>query len=486
MKSIFAKSVKGRRGVKLPAIDVPEFADKAIPENLQRKDCAELPEVSELDAIRHFTLLGRKNMGVDTNFYPLGSCTMKYNPKINERVAALPGFADLHPVLSILPDGDEFTQGALELLYETEKHLSAVTGFAASTLQPMAGANGELSAVMMFAAYHKSRGDEQRKIMLIPDSAHGTNPATAVTAGFICQEIPSNSEGDVDIEGLKKHLNEQVAGIMLTCPSTLGFFDKGIEEVVRLVHEVGGLAYCDGANLNAILGRVRPGDLGFDAMHVNTHKTFSTPHGGGGPGCGAVSIAERLIPFLPEPRVFKEADGSFKLKADSKMSIGKIAPFFGNFSIIVRTYTYMLMCGRDGFKRIGENALINANYILKRLEKHYDVPYDRSCLHECVLSATRQSAKGVKALDIAKALLDEGFHAPTIYFPLIVPEAMMIEPTETESKQTIDDFCDAMIKIAETAEKDPQKILDSPKSTPVGRLDEVRAARQPVLTEPLT
>ncbi len=482
MKLIFDSSVPGRRGVGLPKCDVPAINEADFPAALRRSEPAALPEVSELDAVRHFTLLGRQNMGVDTHFYPLGSCTMKYNPKVNERVASLPGFAELHPMLPQLHNGSPLCQGALEVLYETERLFSQLTGFAATTLQPMAGANGELTSIMMFAAYHRSRGDEQRKIILIPDSAHGTNPASAAVAGFDCQEIPSNTEGDIDIEELKNALSDRVAGIMLTTPNTLGFFNQNIEEVIGLVHQAGGLAYCDGANLNAILGRIRPGDLGFDAMHINTHKTFSTPHGGGGPGAGVVGVAERLLPFLPKSRVVKNDEGTFELCYDFPQSIGYIAPFYGNFSILLRTYTYLLMCGGKGLTRISENAVLNANYVRERLAPYYEQKYSRSCTHECVLSASRQSEKGVYALDIAKALLDAGFHAPTIYFPLIVPEAMMIEPTETESKQTLDDFCEAMINIAKTAEENPELLKQCPQSTPVGRLDEVAAARQPVLT----
>ncbi|MDD3695511.1 MAG: aminomethyl-transferring glycine dehydrogenase subunit GcvPB [Lentisphaeria bacterium] len=478
MKLIFAKSVEGRRGLRLPASDVPAAE---LPQELLREQSAELPEVSELDALRHFTLLGRQNMGVDTNFYPLGSCTMKYNPKINERLAALPGFTELHPMLAQLPEGEQYCQGALALLYECEKLLAQACGFADSTLQPMAGANGELTAIMMFAAYLKSKGETRRKVMLIPDSAHGTNPASAAVAGFTCREIASNEEGDLDIEELKKALNDEVAGIMLTTPNTLGFYNSSVAEVVALVHQAGGLAYCDGANLNAILGRIRPGDLGFDAMHINTHKTLSTPHGGGGPGSGPVCVAARLLPFLPQPKVHKNAEGLYSLSEDAPQSIGYIAPYYGNFSIIVRAYAYMLMCGGNGFQRISENAVLSANYVRERLAPWYEQKYERSCMHECVLSASRQSALGVNALDIAKALLDRGFHAPTIYFPLIVPEALMIEPTETESKQTLDEFCEAMIAIAKLAEENPEELKKAPLSTPVGRLDEVTAARQPLL-----
>ncbi len=481
MELIFNLGAPGRRGVTLPKCDVPRHGSDDLPAALRRSAPATLPEVSELEAVRHFTLLSRQNMGVDTHFYPLGSCTMKYNPKINERLSALPGFTDQHPLLPQLPEGGALCQGSLEALYETERLLSDLMGFAATTLQPMAGANGELTAIMMFAAYHKSRGDEQRRIMLIPDAAHGTNPASAVMAGFECREIPSNAEGDVDLEGLQAELGPEVAGIMLTSPNTLGFFDHNVVKVIEMAHRAGALVYCDGANFNAIVGRVRPGDLGFDAMHVNVHKTFSTPHGGGGPGAGPVGVCERLVPFLPKSRVVKDADGTYRLAYDYPQSIGYIAPFYGNFSVLLRTYVYLLMCGREGFRRISENAILNANYLRERLAPYYEQKYQRSCMHECVLSASRQSAKGVRALDIAKALLDAGFHAPTVYFPLIVPEAMMIEPTETESKATIDAFCEAMIAIAKAVETDPDSVKRSPQTMPVGRMDEVAAARNPVL-----
>lgn len=483
MQLIFDMGSKGRRGTTLPKCDVPEVKASSLPENMRRTQPAALPEVSELDAMRHFILLSRQNMGVDTHFYPLGSCTMKYNPKINERLAGLPGFANLHPLVSQLRKGGALCQGALQVLFETERTLTELTGFKATTLQPMAGANGELTAVMMFAAYHRSRGDHKRKVMLIPDAAHGTNPASAAVAGFTCKEFPSNENGDVDIEELKTLLNDEVAGMMLTCPNTLGLFDKNVKEIVQLVHEAGGLTYCDGANFNAILGRVRPGDLGFDAMHMNTHKTFSTPHGGGGPGSGPVAVNEKLVDFLPKSRVIKNDDGTFELCYDYPKSIGYIAPFYGNFAILVRTYAYLLMCGREGVKRISENAVLNANYIRARLAPYFDQKYDRYCMHECVFSASRQTPHGVHAMDIAKALLDAGFHAPTMYFPLIVPEALMIEPTETESKEMMDAFCDAMISFAKTAETAPETLTQCPITTPVGRMDETLAAREPVLAD---
>lgn len=477
MELIFDKSTADRQGSSLPGFDVPK--NDNIPKNLRRDKPAEMPEVSELDAVRHFSLLSRKNFGVDTHFYPLGSCTMKYNPKFHETISALPGFASLHPLLPQLRRGGALTQGALEVIYETERKLSSILGFEQFTMQPLAGAHGELTGVMLIAAYHKANGDTERNIMLIPDSAHGTNPASAAVAGFNTKEIPTNSDGNTDIEALKEALGPNVAGIMLTCPNTLGLYDCNTREVCKLVHEAGGLAYADGANLNAIIGRVRPGDLGFDVMHVNLHKTFATPHGGGGPGSGPIGVAEKLVPYLPISRVAKRADGTYTLEYHHKNSIGYIAPFYGNFSIILRTYAYLLTLGREGIVRISENAVINANYIRKKLKPYYDEEYERICMHECVFSASRQVEKEVHALDIAKALIDRGIHPPTIYFPLIVKEALMIEPTETESKETIDNFIEAMIAIAELAENEPAKIQECPLSTPVGRLDETQAARSP-------
>lgn len=483
MELIFNLGTPGRRAVRLPACDVDPAGKKTLPESLRRPKAAALPEVSELELIRHFTLLSRQNMGLDTHFYPLGSCTMKYNPKINERLASLPGFANLHPLLSQLRNGGALTQGALAVLFETEKLLCGVMGFVQATLQPMAGANGESCGVMLIAAYHRAHGNVKRKKMLIPDAAHGTNPATAAAAGFDCVEIASNDQGDVDLDSLKAALNDEVAGIMLTCPNTLGLFDSNVREVLRLVHEAGGLAYCDGANFNAILGRIRPGDLGFDVMHVNVHKTFSTPHGGGGPGAGPVAVAECLVPYLPVSRVVKNDDGTYGLKYDFPQSIGYVAPFYGNFAIILRTYIYLLMLGREGVKRVSENAVLNANYVRARLAPYYAQKYDRYCMHECTLSACRQAEKGVHALDIAKSLLDAGFHAPTMYFPLIVPEALMIEPTETESREMMDAFIDTMIGFAVSAQNDPESLTRTPVNMPITRVDETLAARDPHLAD---
>ena len=475
MRLIFEKGKKGRRGSTLPRMDVEN--KNAIPANLRRARPAGLPEVSEQEMVRHFTLLSRLNMGVDTNFYPLGSCTMKYNPKFHERMGALPGFADLHPLLPQLRNGGSLTQGALTVIYELEQSLNKLLGFSRCTMQPLAGAHGELTGVMLIAAYHKARGDEKRRIMLIPDSAHGTNPASASVAGFKSVTLPSDEQGNVDMDALRELLSDEVAGLMLTCPNTAGLFDKNVKEVCDLVHEAGGLVYGDGANMNAILGRLRPGDLGFDVMHVNLHKTFSTPHGGGGPGAAPVGVNEKLVPYLPVSQVAKRSDGTYTLEYFHKDSIGYIAPFYGNFGILLRAYAYILTLGREGAKRVGENAVISANYIRARLAPYFDQKYDRHCMHECVFAGTRQADKGVHTLDMAKALIDRGFHPPTIYFPLIVPEALMIEPTETESKEDIDAFVDALIEIAKLADTDPEAVTRCPVTTPVRRLDETRAAR---------
>lgn len=481
MELIFQQGRPGRRGSSLPECDVE--CRSAIPAELRRTTPAELPEVSELEAVRHFVNLSRRNMSVDTNFYPLGSCTMKYNPKFHEHLAALPGFAELHPLLPQLRHGGTLTQGALAVLFETQSILAELMGMAECTMQPMAGAHGELTGVMMIAAYHRSRGDQARKVMLIPDAAHGTNPASAAVAGFSCREVATDAEGNVDLEDLKKKLTPDVAGLMLTCPNTLGLFDRNVKTICELVHACGGLCYCDGANFNAIVGRVRPGDLGFDVMHVNVHKTFATPHGGGGPGAGPVGVKELLRPFLPVSRVGKRSDGTYALIYDFPDSIGYIAPFYGNFGVIVKTYAYLLTLGKTGFRRVSENAVLNANYLRKRLASHFDQKYDRPCMHECVLSARNLNQYGVHALDVAKALIDRGFHPPTMYFPLIVPEALMIEPTETESKEMLDAFAAALIAVAEQAAADPAAVTACPTTTPVGRLDETTAARHPQVAE---
>jgi glycine dehydrogenase subunit 2 len=478
MKLIFEKSRPGRSGVTLPVPDVPEKT--SVPENLKRKNPPELPEVSELDTVRHYTNLSRKNFGIDTNFYPLGSCTMKYNPKFHEDIAGLDGFTSLHPLLPQLRGGGSLTQGALAVIYETEKFLCSLLGFDAFTMQPLAGAHGELTGVMLIAAYHKSEHQNQRKIMLIPDSAHGTNPASAAMAGFTPLEIPTDSDCNTDMNELKKHLNDRLAGIMLTSPNTLGIFDKHTEEICSLVHEAGGLTYCDGANLNALIGKLKPAELGFDIMHINLHKTFATPHGGGGPGSGPVGVTEKLIPFLPVSRVAKRNDGTYCLEYDHPKSIGYTAPFYGNFSIILRAYAYLLTLGINGLKRVSENAVLNANYIRESLKPFYKTATERICMHECVFSPTEKMLKnGIHAADIAKALIDKGIHPPTIYFPLIIKEAIMIEPTETESLETLNEFITAMKEIAEDAVNNPEKIKNAPASAGICRPDETKAARSP-------
>lgn len=471
---IFELSQPGRVAYSLPELDVPEV--DPIPNKYLREKPAELPEVSEVDLMRHYTELSRRNHGVDNGFYPLGSCTMKYNPKVHEDVARLSGFAKIHPY-----QPEETVQGALELLYELQGYLAEITGMDEVTLQPAAGAQGEWTGLMMIRAYHESKGEGQRNKVIVPDSAHGTNPASATVAGFETITIPSNDKGLVDVEELKKVLGNDTAALMLTNPNTLGLFEEEIQTIADLVHEAGGLLYYDGANANAILGIARPGDMGFDVVHLNLHKTFTTPHGGGGPGAGPVGVKKELIPFLPTPIVRKSEDGRFYLDSDCPQSIGRVKGFFGNFGILVRAYAYIRTMGPDGLRQVSENAVLNANYLMRRLEPYYDLPYKQHCKHEFVLSGKRQKKLGVRTLDIAKRLLDFGFHPPTIYFPLIVDECMMIEPTETESKETLDQFIDVMIQIAKEVEENPEIVQEAPHTTVIKRLDEVRAARKPVL-----
>jgi glycine dehydrogenase subunit 2 len=474
MKLIFEKSVPGRKGVRPAQSDVPTTVD--INKELLRENDAQLAELCELDVVRHFTELSRRNFGVDTNFYPLGSCTMKYNPKVAERIASFPGFADLHPLMPQLRMGGLLTQGALKVLYEMDMLLREITGMAGFTMQPLAGAHGELTGIMIIAAYHRDKGNKKTTI-LIPDSAHGTNPASAAIAGYKVVTVPSNKDGVMDLDILKSVVNDETAGLMLTCPNTLGIFNPHIKEICDIIHSVDGLAYYDGANLNAIIGKACPADFGFDIVHLNLHKTFATPHGGGGPGAGPVGVVNKLIRYLPVSIVVKRNDGTYALEYDRPKSIGYIAPFYGNFGIILRAYVYILMLGKEGLKRVAENAVLNANYIKAKLQKYYTLPYPGLCKHECVFSASRQAEKDIHAIDIAKILIDASFHPPTVYFPIIVPEALMIEPTETESKETIDAFIDAMITIAKTAESHPEKLKSSPNTTPVTRLDETAAAR---------
>ena len=478
MKLLFDKSVPGRRGIRQPASDIDEPV--AINRALLRERPAELAELSELDVVRHFTALSKLNFGVDSGFYPLGSCTMKYNPKVCEQAAGLAGFAQLHPLLPQLPGGPNLVRGALAMLHAVDLLLREICGMAEFTLQPLAGAHGELTGAMIMAAYHADRGHAKTTI-LIPDSAHGTNPASAAIAGFTVKSVPSDSAGLMDIDALAAAIDDDVAGLMLTCPNTLGLFNPHVSDICRMIHEVDGLVYYDGANLNALLGRCRPGDLGFDIVHVNLHKTFATPHGGGGPGAGPVGVVKRLVDFLPISVVRLRQDGSYALDYDRPKSIGYVAPFYGSFGIIARAYAYMLMLGRDGLRAAADHAVLNANYVRARLAGHFDQPHNQPCMHECVFSASRQLKRGVCAMDIAKGIIDRGMHPPTVYFPLTVKEAIMIEPTETESKQSIDEFVDAMIALAELAETDPEAFTDMPATTPVTRLDEVRAARKPDL-----
>jgi len=474
VKLIFEKSVPGRRAVQTGPSDVPRLKVK---KSLLRREPPRLPELSELDVVRHFTELSRRNFGVDSNFYPLGSCTMKYNPKVTEVIASYIGFADLHPLLPQLRMGGMLTQGALCILHEMDLLLREITGMAGFTMQPLAGAHGELTGMMIMAAYHRRRGNRKTTV-LIPDSAHGTNPASAAIAGYGVVTVPSNKDGVMDVDAVKEHLNDEVAGLMLTCPNTLGLFNPHVKEICDLIHRVDGLAYYDGANLNAIVGKVRPGDFGFDIVHVNLHKTFATPHGGGGPGAGPVGVTEKLLPFLPVSIVVKRDDGTYVLEYDHPESIGYIAPFYGNFGVVLRAYVYTLMLGKEGLRRVAENAVLNANYVKEKLKGHYKVAVDKLCKHECVLSVSEPMARnGIRAIDVAKALIDKGFHPPTVYFPAIVKEAMMIEPTETESKETLDSFVEAMIEIAERAGTAPEELKAAPKMTVVSRPDETRAAK---------
>lgn len=473
---IFELSHPGRIGYSLPTCDVPEQnIDELIPTKFQRQQPAELPEVYEVDVIRHYTALSRRNFGIDNGFYPLGSCTMKYNPKINEDVARFPGFAKIHPY-----QPEESIQGALELLYNLQQDLAAITGMDCVTLQPAAGAHGEWTGLMMIRAYHESRGEQRTKV-IVPDSAHGTNPASASVAGFETITIKSNERGLVNLDELKQAVGPDTAALMLTNPNTLGLFEEQIAEIAEIVHEAGGLLYYDGANANAIMGITRPGDMGFDVVHLNLHKTMSTPHGGGGPGAGPVGVKSKLIPFLPAPIVERDADGKYFFKDDFSNSIGRVKGFYGNFGILVRAYTYIRTLGPDGLRKVSEYAVLNANYMMARLAPYYDIPYYRTCKHEFVMSGTRQKQYGVRTLDIAKRLLDFGYHPPTIYFPLNVEECIMIEPTETESKETLDGFIDVMIQIAREAEENPELVQNAPYTTVLSRLDETLAARKPVL-----
>jgi glycine dehydrogenase subunit 2 len=466
---IFELSRPGRRGVQFPPADVPTTE---VPADL-RRDHLDWPEVSEIDVVRHFTRVSQKNHAIDINFYPLGSCTMKYNPRINEAVARYSGFASAHPLQ------DEATvQGSLELMYDLQDMLANISGFPHVTIQPAAGAQGEFTGVLVMRAYHHSRGDDARTTILVPDSAHGTNPATAAMVGFKVVTVPSDKRGNVDVDKLRDLVGPETAGLMITNPNTLGLWDENIREAIQIVHEAGGLVYNDGANFNAILGIARPGDLGIDVMHYNLHKTFSTPHGGGGPGSGPVGVREELADYLPGPRIRKiDGDEPTYEWFQPEKSIDHLHSFHGNVGMHVRAYTYIRMHGEQGLRQISEDAVVNANYLLARLRERFDIFYDRTCMHEFVLTGNRQKKLGVKTLDIAKRLLDFGIHPPTTYFPLIVPEALMVEPTETESKESIDSFAEAMLQIADEAEHNPEYVTSAPHTTEYKRLDEVGANR---------
>ncbi|WP_310226380.1 aminomethyl-transferring glycine dehydrogenase subunit GcvPB [Paenibacillus qinlingensis] len=473
---IFELSTPGRVAYSLPACDVPEASpDTYIPASMLREIPPQLPEVYEVDVIRHYTELSRRNFGVDNGFYPLGSCTMKYNPKINEDTARLSGFANIHPY-----QPEESLQGALELLYTLQNDLAALTGMDQVTLQPAAGAHGEWTGLMMIRAYHESRGEHRTKV-IVPDSSHGTNPASATVAGFETITIKSNERGMVDLDALREAVGSDTAALMLTNPSTLGLFEEQITQIAQIIHDAGGLLYYDGANSNAIMGITRPGDMGFDVVHLNLHKTMSTPHGGGGPGAGPVGVKSLLIPFLPKPIVGLREDGTYFFDYDRPASIGRVKAFYGNFGILVRAYTYIRTYGPDGLRHVSECAVLNANYMMARLSSHYEIPYPGVCKHEFVMSGRGLKTYGVRTLDVAKRLLDFGYHPPTIYFPLNVEECIMIEPTETESKETLDAFIDTMIQIAEEAKTTPELVLNAPYGTVVRRLDETTAARKPIL-----
>ena len=472
MKLLFERSRPGRCETLIPACDVPavSFSPSAL-----RASAPRLPEISEIDLGRHYTELASQTHGVNKGFYPLGSCTMKYNPRVNEAMAALPGFTDIHPLQPA-----DTAQGCLEVLYEAERLLCEITGMDGMTFQPAAGAHGEYTGLLLIRRYHQSRGDTARTKILVPDSAHGTNPASATMAGFAVVSVPSNEKGGVDIEALKKLAGPDTAGLMLTNPNTVGLFDENILEITRIVHEAGGLCYYDGANLNAVMGQARPGDMGFDCVHLNLHKTFSTPHGGGGPGSGPAGCKAFLEPFLPSPRV-KKTDAGFRLY-DPEQSMGRVRSFYGNFLVVVRALTYVLTLGREGIPEASASAVLNANYLMKKLAGRYHMAYDGLCMHEFVMSLEKQKNElGITAMDVAKSLLDYGIHPPTMYFPLIVHEALMVEPTETESPETLDAAADAFLAILEQGQTDPAALHGAPHRCPIGRPDEVKAARTPVL-----
>lgn len=473
---IFERSKTGRTGYSLPELDVPDMDLEAeLPKSYIRTEAPDLPEISELDLMRHYTALSNRNYGVDSGFYPLGSCTMKYNPKINEDVARMDGFSHIHP-----NQPESSVQGAMEMMYDLQTALSEITGMDEVSLQSAAGAQGEWTALMMIRAFHEANGDFHRTKVIVPDSAHGTNPASATVAGFESVTVKSNDKGLVDLEDLKRVVGPDTAALMLTNPNTLGLFETEIEAMAQIVHEAGGKLYYDGANLNAIMGYARPGDMGFDAVHLNLHKTFTGPHGGGGPGSGPVGVTEELKPFLPKP-ILEKRGAAYRFNHDLPQLIGRVKPYYGNFGIYLRAYTYIRTMGAEGLKKASEYAVINANYLMRQLQEEYDLPFDQHCKHEFVLSGRRQKKQGVRTLDIAKRLLDYGYHPPTIYFPLNVEEALMMEPTETEAKETLDGFIKAMKQIAVEVRDEPELVQEAPHETIVKRMDETTAARKPIL-----
>ena len=473
MKLVFEKGADGRHLSVLPPCDVPAFTPE---DNMRRSVKPRLPHMSETEISRHYTQMAGRTHGVNDGFYPLGSCTMKYNPKVNEEAAALPGFKKIHPLQPL-----STVQGALEVLWNAERLLCEITGMDAMTFEPAAGAHGEFTGLLLIKAYHVHRGDEKRTKIIVPDSAHGTNPASAAMCGYQVVSIPSREDGCVDLDQLRQAVGEDTAGLMLTNPNTVGLFDKNILEITKIIHEAGGLCYYDGANLNAVMGIVRPGDMGFDVVHLNLHKTFSTPHGGGGPGAGPVGCKKILTPFLPSPMAVKAEDG-YHLDYDRPQSIGSVKDFYGNFLVVVRALTYILTLGKEGIPEAAQNAVLNCNYLMSQLKDVYDMAFDTGCMHEFVMTLSRMKKEhGVSAMDIAKALLDNGIHPPTMYFPLIVEEALMVEPTETESKETLDEAVAVLHKIYQEAVSNPEALHEAPLTTPVRRLDEVGAARNPRL-----
>jgi len=472
-KTIFEYSTSGRKGVTLPKREIDTPLEQLFPQDLLREQIARLPEVSELDVMRHYIALSHKNHFIEKGLYPLGSCTMKYNPKVHESLVRHTCFANLHPY-----QPEETLQGALELLYELQQDLAEISGMDAVTLQPVAGAQGEFTGIKIVAAYHKAKGNTHKNKIIIPDSAHGTNPATCSLVGYQVVELKSNENGRCDLARLRELVDENTAGIMITNPSTLGLFENQLEEIAEIIHSVDALMYMDGANLNALLGIVQPGKIGFDVMHFNLHKTFATPHGGGGPGSGPVGVVEKLKPFLPVPMIAKNDHGYYLDYSHESTSIGKVHSFYGNFAVLVRAYIYIKMLGAEGLRQVSENAILNANYLMKRLQPYYHIQHTEPCMHEFVMDGTKQKKEqGISTLDIAKRLLDKGFHAPTIYFPLIIPEAMMVEPTESESLDSLNAFAEAMIEIAKECQENPEMLHEAPLTTPVRRVDDVRAVK---------